>query len=281
MSQLVHMRQRLKAIETIKKITSAMRLISRSLHTRLNKQKAPFKTYQQTISNLFEKLQQLQPHWQPELFFPRSDKYTKKLYIITGAQKGLCGSYNAELLYWFAKEHETLSQKTIDIIAIGKRTADDLARYNIKPLQCLEELKISSVEQLTQELLTFIKTAKPHYTQVILIGTVPESFFVNRLQKITLLPLSKNNTENNPDSYLWQNEPDKVLEMLAHMYLYTTVYNLLFEALLGEQAARFIAMDGATRNANKFLDTMQLQYNKIRQAKITKELTELAANFQS
>lgn len=280
MSQLVHMRQRLKAINTIKKITSAMRLISRSLHTRLNKQKAPFKIYQQTTSHLFKKLQKLQSSWHPALFFPRSDKYTKKLYILTGAQKGLCGSYNTEFLYWVAKNKEMLNQKNVDVITIGKRTCDNLARYNITTKHCLEELKMNSIDQLTQEILNLITTAQPYYTEVILAGTIPESFFVNRLEQVTLLPLSKNNTETTED-YLWKNEPDKILEKLAHMYLQTTVYNLLFEALLSEQAARFIAMDGATRNADKFLDTMQLQYNKMRQAKITKELTELAGNFQS
>ena len=64
------------------------------------------------------------------------------------------------------------------------------------------------------------------------------------------------------------------------MTLHATVYEGLFDSLLGEQAARFIAMDGATRNANSLLESMKLEYNKLRQAKITKELTELTPNFQ-
>jgi F-type H+-transporting ATPase subunit gamma len=80
---------------------------------------------------------------------------------------------------------------------------------------------------------------------------------------------------------LWQHSPELILDKLADMYLQSLIHNSLFLSLLGEQAARFIAMDNATRNANNFIDSMQLQYNKMRQAKITRELTELSANFQN
>lgn len=66
-----------------------------------------------------------------------------------------------------------------------------------------------------------------------------------------------------------------VIEQLLH----NTLYYILFQSLIAEQSSRFIAMDNSTRNASKLLDTMRLNYNKLRQSKITRELTDLAGSF--
>jgi F-type H+-transporting ATPase subunit gamma len=281
MSQLIRLRQRLKAIETIKKITSAMRIISRSLHTRMNKQKGNLQDYQEQIKHLFEKLHQFNPDWKSDFFFPSDKKYSKKLYIIIGSQKGLCGSYNTELTYWLKQNKELLAQRNTDIAVVGKRTFDAVSDCNLKIIKELKELKTKSLESLTHDILELIKFAKPVYTEIILVSSLPENFFTHRLQKQVLLPFKDQTPIKNDDDYLWQHEPDLILDQLADMYLKSLIYNSLFFSLLGEQAARFIAMDNATRNANSFIDSMQLQYNKMRQAKITRELTELSANFQN
>jgi F-type H+-transporting ATPase subunit gamma len=83
------------------------------------------------------------------------------------------------------------------------------------------------------------------------------------------------------EQYTWEQNPSDILDDLALQYLTATMYRLLFQSLLAEQAARFISMDNATRNAKQLLEDTQLQYNKLRQAKITRELTELSASFQN
>ncbi len=281
MSQLIQLRQRLKAIETIKKITSAMRIISRSLHTRMNKQKTNLQDYQDQTKNLFEKLHQFNPSWSPPFFFPQTKEYSKKLYIIVGSQKGLCGNYNTELNYWLGKNNDLLIKKDTDIAVIGKKTFDTVTDHNLKIIKTFDELKVSNLAALTHDLLSLIKFANPLYTQVILVSSIPETFFTHHLQKKVIIPLKDEKPVKNDDNYLWQHEPKLILNKLADMYLNSLVYNALFLSLLGEQAARFIAMDNATRNANNFIDSMQLQYNKMRQGKITRELTELSANFQN
>lgn len=283
MSQLIQLRQRLKAIETIKKITSAMRIISRSLHTRMNKQKKDALEYRERLRSLLEKLSSCKKEWSPEHFFPKRRKVQKNLYVIVGAQKGLCGNYNTEIQYWLNKHKQELTQSAITLMTIGKRTRDLVKEYGLEAAYQLEELKNSSLDSLTENILTHIMQTQKHYTKVFLISSVPESFFIHRLEILTLIPLSeKYSTEKGEqEDYLWHHSHELVLDKLATMYLRATIYNTLFLSLLGEQAARFIAMDNATRNANNFTDAMQLQYNKMRQAKITRELTELSASFQS
>ena len=66
---------------------------------------------------------------------------------------------------------------------------------------------------------------------------------------------------------------------LVQEYVFATIQQTLFESLLSEHASRFISMDGATRNADTMLEKAQLTYNKLRQAKITRELTELVGSY--
>jgi len=281
MSQLVQMRQRIKAIETIKKITSAMRLISRSMHTRMNKEKVHLIEHQKEVLESFMRLCTEYPQWDSPLFFPLKTADPHELYIIIGAQKGLCGMYNTNLLNWIKKNAELLQQPSSNILTIGKKICDQLTKYKIKEMRQLQELKLSSISSISNELVDHIVNAEKKYTRVVLISNYAHTFFVHRHKETKLIPLAltKPLDKEEISTYLWQNNPQEILDSIARMYLQSTIRTLLFEALAGEQAARFIAMDNATRNADKFLDEMQLQYNKMRQAKITKELTELAGNF--
>jgi F-type H+-transporting ATPase subunit gamma len=273
------MRQRLKAIGTIKKITSAMRLISRSFHTRMNKKKITLDYYNKGVKRLFTKLQKQSNQWDSELFFPKKTR-PKELYIIIGAQKGLCGNYNAELSYWIKKQHSILSARYVTLVAVGKKTQEELKKHNLSA-HVLEELKAGTLSLLTDTIVNLITNAKPHYSHVKLIYSAPESFFVHRFHTLQLIPfMQEPQAQDIENDTLWLNTPKTILDKLAHMTLHATLYETLFDSLLGEQSARFIAMDGATRNANSLLEAMKLEYNKLRQAKITKELTELTHNLQ-
>lgn len=254
-----------------------MRIISRSLHTRMNKQKIDLSAYQEQVKALLNELQTYQEGWKPERFFPPIDATPKKLIIIIGAQKGLCGNYNTEIEYIVHNQKAELQNSAI--ITVGKRTADLVKDAGFTITKQLDELKSSSVDALTESITQEIMTAQPLYTQVTMISSQPESFFVHKLQKLALIPFEYTATQE-PESYLWQNNANTVLDKIAQMYLQTIIYNTLFMSLLGEQSARFVAMDNATRNADNFIDAMELQYNKLRQAKITRELTELSANFK-
>jgi F-type H+-transporting ATPase subunit gamma len=107
-----------------------------------------------------------------------------------------------------------------------------------------------------------------------------QNFFIQRPHIATLVPFTqeKQLTTSSHD-YLWEQEPQHILDTLVQQYIETQLQSLLFQSLLAEHAARFISMDSSTRNAENLLEVNKLQYNKLRQAKITKELTELIGSF--
>lgn len=283
MSQLIQMRQRIKAVTTIKKITSAMRLISRSLHTRLVKQKTALSLYRSTVCTILDSIQSTQTAWRPERFFPLTEHQPKELLIIMGSQKGMCGTYNAGLLYWIEHHYDYLSSPHINIISMGKKVTDHLIRTGIKPFAVINDVRMSDLDIITQKVIDHILPKNTLYTKVRIISNVSKTFFTHELNEVQIIPFAGCSTGEKKElsDYQWSHQPEDLLEILIQDYLSIAVRSALFESLVGEQAARFIAMDNATRNAKNFLSTMNLQYNKLRQAKITKELTELAGAFES
>ncbi len=284
MSQLIQMRRRIKAIETIKKITSAMRLISRSFHMRMNKEQETLKEYRDTLCTVFTQLRETAPEWKPTKFFPSEKLVEKELLIIVGGQKGLCGNFNTNLFYWIDTHKNELNAPDKRIIVLGKRIQEHLIKRAIAIKKNYEELKPRNLNTQTEELLEDIFNQGEHYTKVSILSNQSKTFFVHEQRYQQLIPFigcADNNKAHASEDYLWHHNSSKVLDTLAEDFIKISLRTALFESLLAEQAARFLSMDNATRNANKFLDSMQLQYNKARQAKITKELTELSGAFES
>jgi F-type H+-transporting ATPase subunit gamma len=283
MSELVQIRQRIKAIETIQKITHAMRLIAMSAHSRLKKREVGLSEYIESLNALFYKVYSLNPGWNNSRIQPLLT-HTKMLVILVGSQKGLCGNFNTQLFAYFTQYMARHPESTFDITIIGKKTAD-IFKHQYPLLHIKAEYTIfnpHTIFSLAQEISDSIIHAHEPYTSVLLFSNELKGFFVQRPQTSQLIPFMPLSTQTHADikeGYLYQQPPLELLDTLAYQCLESRIQYLLFMSLHAEQAARFLSMDGATRNALTLLETNKLLYNKLRQAKITKELTELTASF--
>src|SRR5258708_37859253 len=97
MSKLIQMRNRIKTIETIKKITDVMRIISMSAHSRLKIKQEPLSEYLNTLKKLLAKVQQATPSWTHERLMPTTEQNNNALIVVIGSQKGLCGGFNTQV----------------------------------------------------------------------------------------------------------------------------------------------------------------------------------------
>lgn len=282
MSQLIRIRQRLKAVATIKKITSAMRLIARSAMTQLHSRVEKMDDYHQQIKELLTIVAPRAVHVHSYLL-PQVSVPENKLYICVGAQKGLCGNFNSQFNYWLYKNKVLLTSPTITLMAVGKTTTDFMKRKGYSVTRTLGLLAPQTVVTLTHEIINTIKTAPQPYSHVVLVSSKSKNFFAHEFTEHLIVPLVEHEEKESAhtESFTFEQTPEVILEKLLESYSYNIIYMKLLSSLLAEQNARFIAMDGATRNANQFLDAMKREYNKLRQAKITKELTELTAHFQN
>lgn len=285
MAQLVQMRQRIKAIETIKKITHAMRLISMSTHSRLRNKAPILQEYQKEVEMVFQKVKMAAPNWTNLTMFPVEIPENNPLIILVASQKGLCGNFNSAL---FRKFKETFPQKKLkntSVIAVGKYAIDYIKKQSsARVIKTFENLSSTNLNMISGRIVELIIKTETPYSSVIIVANKLKNFFVQKPEETRVIPLQLEMSEEvkqtiPQEPYSWEQDPGEVLNDLALQYLTSKIYHLIFQSILAEQAARFISMDNSTRNAKQLLENTKLLYNKLRQEKITQELTELSTSF--
>jgi F-type H+-transporting ATPase subunit gamma len=280
MSQLIKLREQIKTIKTIQKITQAMRLVSMSIHSRLNNQKVYLKNYQSELNKIAAVIDTYSND--------NSENFNlapKKLIILIGSQKGLCSSFNQDILRKFLIYKA--SQPNIEIMVIGKKLIDIMQRKS-KIDHKIMKFTPANLSEISSHIFNYI-TNQTDFNEVFCLSNSSKNFFTH-LTKITpLLPIQPNKTssisavpeKDNQEPYIWEHPLAEIAKTLTMSQLKLNIYCLLFDSLIAEYAARFRSMDNATRNASELLETTERQYRKVRQAKITRELVELSAIFQT
>lgn len=276
MAQLIQLKQRIQAVETIRKITNAMRITAMSTHSKMSHQLIFLKNYELALKNTFNIVQAACST--QELSTEQSTK--KKLIIIIGSDKGLCGNFNSALIHFF--KHEAIIDADTTLFVIGKKIAESLreSAYTIDIV--IDHFSFNKLQEVARTIFDKINN---HYTHVEFFFTQSKSFFLQKPIRHILFPTISTkqdaNDKNSPDTdlYVWQQDPCSLIEQLNEEFLLFSIKHILFDSMYAEQSARFKSMDSATRNAESILEEMKIQYSKLRQAKITKELTELSGHF--
>lgn len=273
MPQLIKLRQRIKLIGTIQKITQAMRLVSMSVHSRLNNQLIYLKSYQSELNRTFLALQ----HANNANLKTTIDK---KLIILIGSQKGLCGAFNQEVLNKYNTIHQ--NDSTTELIVIGKKLIDTVQqKYTIN--RRIPKLTPTVLSEISTKIFTYI-TQQKNFSEVICISNQSKSFFAHTTKITQIIPLPTTTLANSPsdlDPYIWEQSEAEIYQLLIANQIKLNIYCTLFDSLIAEYSARFRSMDNAARNARTLLEAAERQYSKLRQAKITGELVELSAIFQT
>lgn len=286
MSQLIQLRQRIKSIQTTKKITYAMRLISMSLYTKLEKMNQPLNYYQASLDSLFLGLARHFTSWQHPLLFPEDILNERPLFIIAASSKGLCGSFNSNLFrylkrYLFPEEHQTPT-----FITVGQKATKFVEDEELGTILCsYSEFNSNNFLIIADELARIISAQPTPFSSITTYGNTFKSFFAQRPTQTIITPVTIKHLEfeamssDSIEHLTWEQPAHEVLDTLAVRYLKASILHALFQSLLAEQASRFVAMDQATTNADHYLERLTLQYNKSRQSMITRELSELSTSF--
>ncbi|MBI2345131.1 F0F1 ATP synthase subunit gamma [Candidatus Dependentiae bacterium] len=278
MSQLIHLKQRIKTIGAIRKITQTMRLISMSSHSKLKKQTENMLRFRNEVRPLLCALSQNNP--KEELQHP--PKF-KTLYILFAAEKGLCGTFNTNMFAYFHKHltHEKLENS--HIITVGKKASEYLKQIQVKPLYEFDKAMPNQLEKIAQDIYERVIHIHKHYEYVICMYSFPKTFFTQEAETVQIIPIQDDpcdiETKITLDEYEWHQNHKDVTKAMFQILLKTNILLVLSSSMLSEQSARFLSMDNATRSAETLLKEMKLALNKLRQAKITRELIELISSF--
>lgn len=289
MAGMSEIRSRIAGICETKKITDAMYMISsakmRKALRELEETTPYFEALAEKIGELFHYIPQTRNRYF-SVSVPQDQPHRMHGVLLITADKGLAGAYNQEAIRMCEEYMSRHPQTTVFIIGEYGR------QYFLnKKLPFVQDFRYPAVNpsltdarKICADLLEYYDSEKLDEISIIYtdyIGAKP-----GECQKITLLPLIQTKfyegdaVEDNEEKEFLPS-PDAVLEGVVPSYLMGFIYGCLVESFCSEQQARMIAMKSAGDNAEEMLKSLRVQYNKIRQASITNEMTEITAGVRA
>ena len=289
MPSLKDLKNRIGSVKSTQKITSAMKMVAAAKLRKAQEQALASRPYTSLMDNIVSKIASKAYGSSIDLLAGKPENKTH-LLVVFSADRGLCGGFNGSITRTVRSEVKKLKDDGIEVklLMVGKKSADALNRD-------FGELFVEKIDG---------KSAKPNYSDAeVLAKKIIDLFedghfgvckviynkFVSAItQEVTfksLIPVEvkQNEIEQDNSSSIYDFEPgeEEILNDLLPRNLATQLFSSQIESTASELAARMTAMDNATRNAGDMIDNLTLQYNRTRQAVITKELIEIISGAEA
>lgn len=270
--QLVAIKKRIKSVSSAYKVTSAMKLVSTVKLRRWKDKMLNNKAYSLELSSICDEIFGFCEDVESP-FIVESPKAKKDLYIVVSSTLGLCGSYNQNVF----KIADKVISTNDDLIILGNKGISHFGNFTSKidTVDYSSNIDPNLIKALTEYALTNYE--KGEYKKVHIIYSTYKNSLSFLPEDFILLPLKKDNKPNNGIPPLMEPTKEKLFRDLIDIYLKSIIHSKLLEAEVCEQAARSNAMENATKNAEGLLGTLNLEFNKARQAAITEEIVEIVA----
>ena len=296
MPNLKHIKVRIKSIKSTQKITQAMKLVAASKVRKAQIRVLNSRPYSQKVQDFATRtVSALSLAEKQEIPLMQNREVRSVGIIIITSDRGLCGSYNTNVIKKAAKRVLNLQSSNIKpkLIIIGNKANNFFRRTKTEIIESFTQLPaVPSVELANLIAASAQKIfINKEVDQVEIIGTDFISMLRNEVYGKHFLPIQDGETANQnfapsphrPIAGLVLFEPSftSVLEYLLPLYLSNVIYHALLEANCSELASRMNAMSNATKNAKELIDGLTIVYNKARQAAITQELTEIVGGVEA
>jgi len=282
MASTKEIRSKIKSVQNTRKITKAMEMVAASKMRRAQERMRNARPYSEKIRAMVANLAKANPEYRPAYMVVREVK--KVGTILVSTDKGLCGGLNTNVLRLIANQVREMQDKklSIEFTAIGSKGLQFLNRSKAKLLSQTIQLGDTPhmdtlIGAITAQLEAF---ERGEVDEVYLAYTR----FVNAMKQEPvlekILPLAPNAIiagEGGGTSwdYIYEPDPESILDGLLKRYVEALIYQAVAENMASEQSARMVSMKAASDNAKNVIGELQLEYNKTRQAAITKELSEI------
>jgi len=279
-------RNKIKSVQNTRKITKAMEMVAASKMRRAQERMRAARPFAAKIRNVAANITRANPEYRPPFLVEREIKNVGIILITT--DKGLCGGLNTNILRMLTNSMKSWrgDQKDILCTAIGTKGFQFLNR--IKANLVSHAIHLGD-KPLLDDLIGTIKAQLDAFDK----GEVDEIYlcynrFINTMKQEPviekILPLPLENLDQSSQErvaygwdYIYEPDAKTVLDDLLKKYIEALIYQAVSENMASEQSARMVAMKAASDNAKNLIAELQLDYNKTRQAAITKELSEIVS----
>ena len=272
-------RTKINSVKNTQKITKAMEMVAASKLRKTQDRMAASRPYADRIRTVIGHLNEANPDYRHPFLEHREVKRVG--YIVITTDRGLCGSLNVNLYRSLLNSVKSWQEKgaEVDLCVIGAKGIAFLRRLDINIVAATSQIGdaptvadlIGTIEAMTSSY------EKGEIDRLFLVHNVFENTMTQTPDIKTLLPVEAEDAGELQDhwDYLYEPDASELLDSVLERYIESQVYRAAVENVACEMASKMVAMKAATDNAGKFIDQLQLVYNKARQAAITQEISEI------
>ena len=275
-------RTKIKSVANTRKVTRALEMVSASKIRKAQELMRASRPYARAMRQVIGHLARANSEYKHP-FLTQREQIKRVGYIIVSTDRGLCGGLNSNLFRKLLADIRAWQDKNVavDIVAIGTKANTFFKRLNVNLVGSASHL---GENPKIEKLIGVIKIMLDAYSEgrIDRLTLVYNDFVNTMTQKPALdqllpLPASDDMVSAHDWDYLYEPDPETVLEHVLTRYIESLVYQSTLENLASEHAARMVAMKSASDNASKAIDSLTLIYNKARQAAITQEISEIVS----
>ena len=291
MPSLDDLKKRIKSVKSTQKITKAMKMVAAAKLRKAQENAEKGRPYSQKVQNIILNLTKSINDIEnaPKLLVGTGQDKTYLCVVLT-ADRGLCGGFNSNICKLAKTNFQKILKegKNLKIISVGSKGLDQIKReygkYLIKKFSFKDKKQISfkEAEIIGTEIINLFKNNQ--FDKCILFYNNFKNVITQIPQAHQIIPAEIKSSEPKNESslsYEFEPEEDEILEDLLPKNISTQVFKAFLENAASEQGSRMTAMDNATRNAGDLVDKLTINYNRSRQASITKELIEIISGAES
>jgi len=281
MANLKDIRDRIKSVKSIQKVTKAMKMVAAAKMRRAQERMEESRPYSNSLA---EVIQHLLPDIDRDAL-PLLDvrDVKRKAYVVVSADRGLAGAFNTNLLKVAQKEIDSFGKEKVDLFCIGKKARDHFKRreYNIikSHVDFWADMEFNSAITIGRSIIEHFTSGKVDEIHVVY------NYFINvgqqEVKSEVLLPLIYEEKNGVTHDRLYEPSKEELVLSLIPRHLNVQMWKYLLESYASEQAARMLSMENATTNAQDMIKDLTLEFNKARQAAITTEMLEIVSGAEA
>ncbi len=281
MANLKEIRDRIKSIKSIQQVTKAMKMVAAAKLRRAQQSMEQARPYTHHLNGLITSLLPEVDRSDLDLLEIREVK--RVAYVVITSDRGLAGSFNTNIIKKAHNEIDVIGKDKVDLFCIGKKGRDHFRKreYNIaeQHIEFWNDLDFCHASNIGSGIIGQFLTGR--VDEIRVVYNYFKSIASQEIKTATLLPLlyDENNTKRIDRIY----EPSKteLVKSLIPKHLNVQIWQFLLESYASEMAARMVSMDSATNNADDLIKDLKLEFNKARQASITKEMLEIVGGAEA
>ena len=293
MPSLDDLKKRITSVKSTQKITKAMKMVATAKLRKAQENAEKGRPYSERMNNIILNLSKnISDKENSSKLLVGTGREDIHLCIVLTADRGLCGGFNTNIIKKAKNYFDKLSKegKKFKIITVGTKGYDQLkTNYKDKIIEKISFKESKNINYFDAEKvgsLILEKFDKEEFDICTIFYNKFKNVMTQIPQQQQIIPLQSedendSSNEQSDDSYEFEPDEDEILSNLLPKNISTQIFKAMLENSASEQGSRMTAMDNATRNAGELVDKLSIEYNRSRQAAITKELIEIISGAES